>query len=430
MKSPQSSSIRNGLISFGRSAMARGARLSRPLLIAFAFGSLHVSCAEQDEPLASKPSSAARLRARVLIADARAPRLSVWDVGDRETVGTFDLDTPAEELVVSHSGDTAAVVTGAGTTARLMGGGVAVIPHKDHIHIFKSPPVLLGEPLTGSGRVRASFGDAKWAFLFAAQDGDSPAAVVRPERSWVQNRGESVALDIVAHRGDVLPFGGSYLATRPTGDGVDAIGEDGAAAPLFECDGLDGATTTGKIAAFACDSGFIVIGADRRPSAPVPHPIGTRVRALSSLHNQKWAFGRDATGKTVIVDLEARTATSIEHGADVCEAVLEVGERGRLLALRASGALEQIDLTTGRVVGSLSVVAPFECTAPERPHVVGTPGSAWVSSPQTAEVLQIDSNAGSIASRVSFGGTPSKLALFGLDARNAELSLGNDDLSD
>lgn len=404
------------------------------LLLACASG-----CGEGEDEPAVSPPHVARLRIRVAVADVKTPEITVYDVADREMVGRLGIDRPAGALVSSHTGETAAIVLRDGGAVRILGGGVSVIPHKDHIHIFKSPSELLGDALAGAGSATAAFADGRWGIFFAGSDspGSTASALGIAEEPWVQ--GTRAPVDVATgtpHRGFAVPFGDEYLVTRAdagapgTAGGVDLVTAGGPPTELFSCPEVAAAASTVPSAVFACRDGLVVLGADRLPSAPIPFPAGTRVQTLVALPDQPFVIGHDVAGKVIVLELSSRSAELLPVDGEVCDVALEIGHAPRAVVLTSAGHVERFDLVGGQRTSSVPVTSAFACGAVERPRLAATPGRAWVTSPSTGELIEVDTDGGAVARKVSIGGAPGALAILGLDARNADLSTGNDKLSD
>lgn len=394
-----------------------------------------VGCGEDGgEPIVAPPH-VARLRIRVAVADVKSPEMTVYDVADREVVARLAIDRPAEALVSSHTGETAAIVLRGGGV-RILGGGVSVLLHKDHIHIFKSPSELLGDALAGAGSATAAFADGRWGIFFAGSDSprSTASALGIAEEPWVQ--GTRAPVDVATgtpHRGFAVPFGDDYLVTRADAGvavGVDRVTAGRPRTALFSCPEVAAAVSAGPAAVFACRDGLVVLGADRVPSAPIPVPAGVRVQTLAALPEQPFVIGLDETGKVLVLDLSSRSAGLLPVDGEVCDGALEIGQTPRAVVLTSAGRVERFDLARRQRTSSAPVTSAFACGAAERARLAATPGRAWVTSPSTGELIEVDTDGGSVAKRVSIGGTPGAVAILGLDARNADLSTGSDDLSE
>ncbi|MBX3203315.1 MAG: hypothetical protein KF850_04085 [Labilithrix sp.] len=405
------------------------------LLGAFA---LH-GCSIDDASSTPTKSHASRLRIRLAVADLHAPTMTFYDVADREVVGHVMLDAPAGSVVASQSGDTALVVPKNGGKVQVLGSGVAVIPHKDHIHIFKSAPEVLGSPIAGKGPAAFAFAEGKWGIFFEGDPaaGTSATALALTEEPWVQ--GTRVPVDVAAptpHRGITIPFAGEYLVSRPPASGgtvaggVDFIAAGSTPQPLFNCPEMTAAATSGRVVAFACAGGVVLLGSDRIPSAPVALPENLKPSLLNALAEQPFLLGRDPAGRVFGLELATRSTSLLPLDGEACDAVLEIGTTPRGVVLTSAGHIERFELATKDRRTTTAAVPAFACSDPERPRLAATPGRAWVTSPATGEILELDTDAGTTVRRIFLGGAPGSIAILGLDARDADLSTGNDELTD
>ncbi|MCW5834047.1 MAG: hypothetical protein KIS78_16730 [Labilithrix sp.] len=397
-------------------------------------------CSDDASSAPAEKPHVSRLRVRVAVADLRAPTIAFYDVADREVVGRLTIDAPVASLVGSQSGDTALAVPKDGGGVRVLGGGVAVIPHKDHIHIFKSPPEVLGDPVPGAGAAASTFADGQWGIFFEgdpAGAGGAAAALALTEEPWVQ--GTRVPVDVAAptpHRGFTIPFGGGYLVSRPQASGgpvaggADLVVAGSAPQPLVECPEMTSAASSGAVVAFACRDGVVLLGPDRVAGAPVALPDGMKPYELAALAEQPFLLGRDPAGRVFALELATRVARALPLEGEACDAVLEIGTTPRGVVLTSAGNVERFALASDERRTTVAAVPAFACSDPERPRLAATPGRAWITSPASGELLEVDTSAGATVRRISVGGAPGPIAVLGLAARDADLSTGNDKLTD
>ncbi len=387
-----------------------------------------VACSPEDDaaPRAAHPS---RLRVRVLVAQADAPKLEVYDAADRETT-TAALPAVARELVVSHTGETVAA-TLTDDSVQLVSAGVAVIPHKGHLHIYKAPVEPLGTPSAAPSR--AAFGRGEWA-LFQPDGAAASRVVAADEGAWLQGAREPrMVTDRVRHRGYAVAIDGGLLASRRAeadegalGDGVELVAADSVRG-VAGCADVSAAASSGRFAAFACREGVLLIDAAGASKGVVAVP--GRVRSLASVVDRDLFLLRTEEGATFVLDAVASRATRVE--IDACDAVLEIATTPRVVALTPDGRLHLWDPGTTRVVASTApVVPPFACADAVRPRIGASPERAWVTSPSTRMLHEVDTVGGAVLRSVPLTGVPGAVAVVGLDARNVDLGPGSDRLTD
>jgi hypothetical protein len=420
---------------------------TRTVLSVLTLAALSAACgASSDTTAAEDP---ARLRLRIAVADAVEATVSVYDVADREISSVVALDARVTDIVASHTGETAVLVREGGGAVQLLSSGVSVIPHKDHVHIFKSRPELLGSAIEHPGSVNVAFGSGQWGAFFSGSEESAPGAnaLVVAEEPWLQGTREPTPVEgSLSHRGYALPVAGSLLVTRRThptasdarADSIEvfqggARGATGSAPPkgaLVACAELEGAATNGEVAAFACRDGVVVVGADGAASAPLAY-AGPRIVLLQSLAGKREMLATDEAGALFRLDLDGLRLTPVTFEVRACDAVLEIATPPRVVALGEDGRVRRWDLAADRAMGtSEAAVAPFACDAAVRPHLAASPDRAWVSSPSTGEIVEVDTAGGGVVRRIAVGGSPGPIAALGLDPRNVDVGLGNDNLSD
>lgn len=358
-----------------------------------------------------------RLRIRIAVADRDAPSLVIYDVADRELAATLSLDAPAEALVASQSGDTALALSGG--RAQVVVGGVAIIPHKDHIHIFKSRPSLLGAAVVRPGAVTTTFAEGKWGLFFAGEEGSASTALTLSESAWMRGTHEAVEVARAdPHRGFVVSVGGEMHASR-----AQEIVAGG-----LECHEITAAASAGSIAVLACREGIVIAEPGVPARSPIALPAGMRPGALVAQARTPFAIARDAE-RVALIDLDAGTAVELSFVSGACEVTLETGTEPRVVALTSAGTLEVVDLP-GLARRSFPATPAHACSDRARPRLVASPGRAWVTVPTRGTVDEIDTASGVVLRAIPVGGVPGAIALLGLEARNADLAAGNDALTD
>jgi hypothetical protein len=401
-----------------------------------------VGCGSEDAATATEHPS--RLRVRLAVSDARTGTLSFFDIADNEIVGRLNFAKPVARMAAAASGDTAIVSTEPGSAA-VVSGGTSVIPHKGHIHILKSPAEVLGAPMTGIGEVSAVFAHGRWGIHFAgalARDGQpSTAAQLASfsEEQWFFGNRTPVALGTAPpHEGFVIPTRDGFLASRATGDarivGLDGVDAGGGRTALVDCAATARASNDDWVIA-GCGDASIVWA---RAGAPLgetmqrkPSPAGN-LKALEARAGLAYAVGHAESGQVVAIamDTGAVLGPLALGNAPVCEVHLEIATKPRLIALQASGELLRWDLVTGTSLGTTRATDAFACDAAERPHFTASPGRAWVTDPRSGKVFELDTDKRIQTREVPIGGAPLLIVAMGLDARNADLTVGNDKLSD
>lgn len=377
---------------------------------------LAAGCNDDVETTASSEHPS-RLRIRIAVADRDAPSLAIYDVADRELAATLSLDAPAEALVASQSGDTALALSDG--RAQVVSGGVAIIPHKDHIHIFKSRPALLGAAVARPGAVTTTFAEGKWGLFFAGgEQGTEATAVTLSESAWMRGRHDAVEVERAApHRGFAVSIGGKTRASR-AGDLV----SDG-----LECTEITAAASAGSVAVLACREGIVIAEAGSvRP--PIALPVGMRPEALVAQARTPFVLARSA-GRVALIDLGLGTAAELPFASEPCEVTLETGTEPRVVALTGAGNLEIVELPR-LARRSFPAMPAHACSDRTRPRLVASPGRAWITAPTRGEVEEIDTASGALLRALPVGGVPGAIAILGLEARNADLAAGNDALTD
>jgi len=390
---------------------------------------LVLACACSSESVVTNAGEhPSRLRVRLAIADANAASLVVYDVADEDLAAPVALAAPADALVASYTGQSALVRSG--RTVHVLSSGVSVIPHKDHIHIFKSKADLLGPALAVGEGFAAVFGGGAWGMTSVGPDANAFGAARVDEEAWIRGARELSAVALASP-----PTAAAFVVPFLEAPHVAAGGRilDFAApdrpSDLGGCTAPRAAVSNGVRAVFVCDEGFVLSGPGA-PAEPVALAEGIRPSRLASLHRQPLVIGRGDGDVRVVVDTESRAARIVRLGLTTCDEVLEIGSGAFLTVLTTDGRVVRIDLASGAPTGEVGGLPACDPASAVHARIAATPGRAWITEPVGGNVVEVDTGAWRIRRRIAVGGSPHLITALGLDARNVDLAQGNDRLSD
>jgi hypothetical protein len=395
-------------------------------------------------------------RARIVVGDAERTRLTIIDAEDDEVVAELPLEEPADVEATesgtfavvrprsaSAAGSATATPTAPSSTsaesgrARLLYGGVAIVDHVDHIHIYKYPARLLDQVLPPA-RLHVREGLA--AALGTSDPSGQQAAM------WIAREDEMVRgapLSPVAlaerppHGGFAVPLSSSaVLVTRAAAAGVapdslEVRTETGALqAGPFACEGASAHVALGGAHVVSCNDEVLLLRTEggtfdvRRVPA-----TGTPAGALVAAPAARYAIARVGTRAIAfdsVAAVRVEAPPEATGGAEVCDVGADAAHPDRAVMLLSDGSIRSWTPNAASHDGDVqvSVISPFGCSDPVRPRLATAPERAYVTDPSLGRVIDVDLRRGKVSKAFEVGGRPSSIAIVGVDAKNANVAPG------
>ncbi|MDV6376042.1 hypothetical protein [Deinococcus arenicola] len=214
--------------------------------------------------------------------------------------------------------------------------------------------------------------------------------------------------------GDVL-LSGSYRLNR-----VDAYSlKSGQLLKTLpeSCPGLHGEAVLGDVAYFGCTDGVLAVTVQgqnvtaRKLLNPAATPEGTRVGTVAAHSKSPALYGN--FGKGLVRWTPQDTALTPVALSAVPLKFTFAPDGQRLMVLTDDGTLHALDARTGRVLRSAALVAPLDASdkAAVRSTFALGKSSVYLTSPTTAEVLDISMGDLKVTHRLEVGGTPALLTV-------------------
>ncbi len=409
------------------------------LVLLIAAASLTACGAEEapNEPAAE--DHPAWRRTRVVMAELGSPHLATYDVEFEELLPELTLPAPPSSLHATESGHF--VLASSEGHASLVYAGVSIVDHAQgatdskvpHIHIYKFPPELLTYPLAGSGSAAAMSSGTRTSVFFSGAATEEASSTTF-DQSWPTDepvQSPSTVSTGLAHAGFSFPLG-KALVTSSLSQGQPTIL---AAAPLLGdapealagCSKPEVASVIDDTALVSCEATLVLLQATPNDGMPAqtswPKPAASLRLLAGHVDRVDW-FALDADGSAYRLTETAFTA--LDLGAAACDLQLEPGYGAFVVALMADGTLRRLESDTGSELDRVGVVDAFDCNAPERPRLAMTPTRAYVTLPDSSELLVLDAPSLRVRERIAVPSRPSLIAIAGVDLKTRNLG----DLSD
>jgi ABC-type Zn uptake system ZnuABC Zn-binding protein ZnuA/Zn/Cd-binding protein ZinT len=374
---------------------------------------------------AEAESAEAMMPLRLLVTDGVENVVNVLDLESGEVLETFELNAPAS-VYTSPGGRYGFAVQTDVNLINVIDSGVRLEPHEDHFHAEIDAPSLLDFTFEGPLPIHFVMHDGQ-IVVFTDEDG---TATLFTEDNLLDADAPLLTFETEApHHGVGVPLGDVVLVSNydPEGDdlpdGVDVFDLEGDILQTFEdCAGLHGEAALEDGAAFACSDGVMLVlrEGDTFTSQVIAYPDNadeTRAWGLAHDARSPYLVGDFGESALVRIDPSAGTAESIELPIPLWEFRFHPDDANKLLVLTIDGNLHVLDVASGAVENSVSVVEAF--TVPEewgepRPSLATMPGHIFVSDPVNGQVLIVHLEDMEIESSYDIGGTPVSMTAFGL----------------
>ena len=355
--------------------------------------------------------------------------LLVLDAGSLEVLA----DVPAPGyLRVAAAGDGRHVLVSGGDGFRVLDTGTWGQGHDDHAHHYTQQPQLTdvtfpartpGHVVVHDGRT-ALFDDGtgEVTVLDSEDVADGPSDDARRHTTPHPHHGVAVE----------LPDGTLVVSdgTEDARTGVRALDADGReVAATDACPGVHGeSVAAGGTVGVGCQDGVVVLhdGVFTKVTSPdaygrIGNQSGSPVSPVV-LGDYKVDADAELERPTRVSLVDTRTATLrlVDLPASYSFRSLARGDEGEALVLGTDGALHVVDPSTGTLVRSVPVVAPWQEPLrwqEPRPAVTVHAGTAYVTEPPTRSIHAVDLATGEIYRSVELDVVPDEVAVASGDVR-------------
>ena len=410
----------------------------------------HEDHAKHEHGHDEETSAAAGGTARLLVADGESGQLHLIDLRENAVIAEYEVAGPAR-LYTTESGRFAAAVQTAANQVHFVDSGLWVEDHGDHTHNRRANPALLPFHLDGAELETQApvhfVSHHGWVTLHF--DGNVEAAVnsnnLRFPEAGLLDAAPTLSefvtppqhgVSIVTHDGAlILSEANTIDPSNTLPNGFSIYAADGALVtsfndvenPAASCVGMHGEAAIGDDYLFGChqdDGGVLVITEHEDgnfTSKKITYPDGRRTSVIVTHPQVDFAVGQYGAYPTynglVRIDpaWDAIPAEAVvDLPANQCGFAFEQATGATFVALTEDGYLHAFDPTDWTLHGSLQVTEPFACfgEAPA-PSVAVSQVYAYVSSPATGEVMEIDIATLAVTRAWQIEGKPSSLAAFG-----------------
>ncbi len=364
--------------------------------------------------LLAAPASAETIRAtRLVAAEHASGAVIVLDAADGVVLLRHDAGAPARLGHGAHHGQVA-LYGGAAGRVTLLESGLTTDGHGDHADVTVAAPRVLPVTFAGPRPSHVVAGGGRWAAFF---DGDGTAQVVRadaldapPTVLRVAHPHHGVAYPFASREGDRVAIT-SAPAEGTVPDTVVIVAPDGAEVGRSPtCPRVHGEARSGRVIAFGCLDGVLLLDTDTGTFRKVANPPGSGERAVRNLlGGEDWHlfaadFGPDGMA---VVDPAEGAIRPVALPARRLHFALDPAAADVVHVLTEDGTLHALSTLDGTVRRSAAVTGRYRIAAGAAlPRLSAAGGIVAVSDPERGRVLIVDAATLAIHRELALEGRP------------------------
>ncbi|SHL30198.1 hypothetical protein [Flavobacterium chilense] len=388
----------------------------------FVLSTFALSCSNDDENTTPTPDEASTeyKYLRVLLSDEKTTAITLVNPFDA-TTSSFNAKFAKSSLYTTESGRYAGIIHRADNTVETFDSGFE--SHGDHVDVDGVPKfgALIGQSLMPT-HFKSKIGE-----LLTFNDGDGTLSVAK--ESEINSAGSKfrvVNAGLLAHHGAMATFlNGTYAITQKDNSVAGTLPEkvkiiDNTGKTLFESTvatkGIHGNASDGTYAVFGSASGVLVVeSSGKQKLITYPEDFGTAWFGTILETKAKGKFiGFTAAKGAYLIDIVNATIKPILQSTTImqCKVSYNTSKLGVLLF---SGEFKLFNLTTLQVEKEGKIIPETASDATLKPQMQLTEKFAYITSPSTGELLQLNLSTMNIARKIKVSNTPYMITLLGFE---------------
>jgi len=392
------------------------------LLFLFALSTFAVSCSNDDDNTTETPEEALTeyKYLRILLSDEKTTAVTLVNPVDA-TITSFNAKFVKSSLYTTESGRYAGLVHRADNTVETFDSGFE--SHGDHVDVDGIPKF---GALTGQSLLPTHF-KSKIGELLTFNDGDGTLSVAKEsEINTAGAKFKTINAGLLAHHGAMATFlNGTYAITQKDNSVAGTLPEkvkiiDNTGKTLFESTvatkGIHGNASDGTYAVFGSASGVLVVeSSGKQKLIALPEDFGAVWFGTILETKAKGKFiGYTAAKGAYLIDVAAGTIKPILQSTNImqCKVSYNTSKLGILLF---SGEFKLFNLTSLQVEKEAKVIQETASDATSKPQMQLTENFAYITSPTTGELFQLNLSNMSIAKKIKVSNTPYTITILGFE---------------
>lgn len=392
------------------------------LIFLFALSLFAVSCSNDDDNNSEAPdeSLAEYKYLRILLSDEKTAQLTLVNPVDA-TTASFNAKFAKSALYTTESGRYAAIIHRASNEVQTFDSGFE--GHGDHVDVDGVPQF---GALTGQSLLPTHF-KSKLGEVMTFNDGDGTLSVAK--ESEVNTAGakfKTINAGLLAHHGAMATFtNGTYAITVKDNSITGTLPEkvkiiDNTGKTLFEpattTNGIHGNASDGTYAVFGSASGILVVQSTGEQKL-IAHPedFGTAWfgTILETAYKGKFV-GYTAAKGAYLIDVVGGTVKPILQSTSIMQCKVSYNHK-KLGILLHSGDFKLYDLSSLQADKEAKIIAETATDATLKPQMQISEKFAYITSPSTGELLQVNIQNTSNIKKIKVSNTPYMITILGFE---------------
>ncbi|MBN9235251.1 MULTISPECIES: zinc metallochaperone AztD [Phyllobacteriaceae] len=377
--------------------------------------------------VATLPSLAAEKTVwRLFVSDHAEPIITIIDAISGNKLDTLPLKGPAS-LYRSASGRTVFAVQGKADTVSVVSTGVTFDDHGDHGDIEVTAPKLTGVEIKGPKPSHFVEHRGEFTLFF---DGEGTARIL-DEKAALQDGTPLRAVKTDApHHGVAATYGDFALLSQPNKEkpdelpvGIRAVDAEGKqVGDVHACPDLHGEATSGKLMAFACATGLLLVrdGESGPGIEHVPYPAGLPAGKATTLLGGKglqYFLGNYGADRLLLVDPSAKDAFRlIDLPTRRVHFAVDPLRPRFAHVFTEDGQLHQVDIIAGKIAQSVKVTDPYSMDghwSDPRPRIAVAGDRIVVTDPLKGLLHLVDATSFARTGDIPLAGKPFNIVAVG-----------------
>lgn len=393
------------------------------LIFLFALSTFVVSCSNDDDNniIETPEETLSEFKyLRILLSDEKTTEITLVNPVDA-TTNSFNAKFAKSALYTTESGRYAGIIHRADNTVETYDSGFE--SHGDHVDVDGIPQF---GALTGQSLLPTHF-KSKIGELMTFNDGDGTLSVAKEsEINTAGAKFKVINAGLLAHHGAMATFtNGTYAITEKDNSITGTLPEkvkiiDNTGKTLFDATivtkGIHGNASDGIYAVFGSASGILVVESSGKQKL-IAHPedFGTAWFGTILETSSKGKFvGYTAAKGAYLIDVVNGTIKPILQNTTIMQCKVSYND-SKLGILLHSGEFKLFNLNSLSVEKEGKIIAETATDAALKPQIQLTENFAYITSPNTGELLQLNLTSMEIVKKIKVSKTPYMITILGFE---------------
>ncbi|UPZ17077.1 hypothetical protein [Flavobacterium humidisoli] len=391
------------------------------LLFLFALSLFAVSCSNDDnhDDHDHDHDSEEHTFVRILLSDEKTTELTLFDPSE-DKISSFTAKFPKSSLYTTESGRYAGIIHRDNNFVETFDSGLEL--HGDHIDVDDVPKFGF---LTASAQKPTHF-KSKIGEILTFNDGDGTLSVGK--EADVNKSGatfKTINAGLLAHHGAMATFtNGTYAITEKDNSVTGTLPEkvkiiDNTGKTLFDAKiatkGIHGNASDGVYAVFGSASGILVVESNGSQKL-IDHPENFGTAWFGSILETASAgkfIGYTAAKGAYLIDVVNSTVKPIIENTTIMQCKISYDHK-KLAVLLHSGDFKLYNISSLQLEKEIKATTATATDATLKPQIAVTEKFAYITSPTTGELLQVNLSSSEIK-KTKVSSTPYMITIIGYE---------------